>query len=69
MIRPRAQSVQLKGRDDLHVDVSRRLAPCAGGVLVSAGDSGVDPDRPLRTLEHIGVAPKLIENPHPRAVC
>jgi hypothetical protein len=38
-------------------------------VLVGADHCGVDPDRPLRTLEHVGVAAELVEDPHPCEIC
>jgi len=40
-----------------------------GGMLVSADYTGVDSDRPLPALGHIGIATELVEDPHPCTVC
>jgi hypothetical protein len=59
---------QLSGRNDLRIDVCRRLVAGTGGVLVGADHPGVDRDRPLRALLVVGVAAQLIEDHGPGTV-
>lgn len=42
--------------------------PGAGGVLVGANHTGIDPDRPPRALGEVRVAAQFIEDPNPRLV-
>ena len=63
-----APCVQHERGNDLLVDIGRGLVAGTGGVLMGPDHSGVDPDRPLRTLGHVGVATELIEDPHPGLV-
>ena len=39
-----------------------------GGVLVGTNHTGVDPDRPLSTLSHVGVTAQLTEYIFPGTV-
>jgi hypothetical protein len=39
-----------------------------GGVLMSAHDPGIDPNRPLRSLGLVGVTAQLVEDLFPDAI-
>jgi hypothetical protein len=57
------------GCDDLLGDIGGQQMAGTGGMLVSADHTGVDSDRPLHALGHIGVPTELVQDPHPSAVC
>ena len=60
--------VQRDRRNDLRGDIRGRLVAGTSGVLVGADHPGVDPDRPLRTFDPVGVAAQLVEEILPGAI-